>query len=137
MGEAAEELQSEAFLSPGAVRIAADGSPSLLGNYCRTCGTRMFPCAPVCPSCMGENLAEEEMPRSGIVYTFSIVHVGRGRWSLPMTIGYVDLPNGVRVLAHLKGAPAIGGTATLALDTVGKMEDGRSLTSFVFVAEAT
>ena len=121
-----------ALLSEDAVARGRDGRWTLLGGACRSCGTRMFPRASVCPACMSEDVVEEEMPRDGSVYSFTVVHVGPERWIKPMTVGYVDLTNGARVFAHLRGQVVIGSDVTLALDTVGRSADGTPLRNFVF-----
>jgi uncharacterized OB-fold protein len=64
---------------------------------------------------MSERLAGEAMPDAGTLYSFTTVHVGRARTDGPFAVGYVDLPNGVRVFAHLTGTPSIGDRVTVAL----------------------
>jgi len=92
----------------------------------------MFPPQPVCPACMSEALAAEPLPRRGLLYASSRVHVGPARWHKPFTIGYVDLPNGVRVFSHLLGDPAIGATVELDCAVVGQEVNGSAIESFVF-----
>ena len=49
-----------------------------------------------------------------------------------MCIGYVDLPDGVRVFTHLDGTDfAIGDTVEVSLGVVGQDENG-AIESFVF-----
>jgi hypothetical protein len=38
---------------------------------------------------------------SANLYTYTVVHIGRPGWSLPYDIGYVDLPEGVRICAPI------------------------------------
>jgi uncharacterized OB-fold protein len=126
-----EEDRSQ-FLSPGSLSIDADGKPHLLGSCCRSCGLKMFPSGAVCPACMSEDLIEEAMPDQGTLYSFTVVHVGSSIWLKPLAVGYVDLPNGVRIFTHLRGDVTIGQTVTLALDTVGRALNGHELKNFVF-----
>lgn len=115
-----------------AAEIGADGLASLIGGRCADCGARAFPVPPVCTGCMGENIVLEKLPRTGTLYAFSVVHIAPKKWKKPMTIGYVDLPDGVRVFTHLEGDDlAIGDTVEIAIGEVGRDEDG-AIESFVF-----
>jgi uncharacterized OB-fold protein len=108
-----------------------DGGAVLIGGACRDCGNRTFPRAPVCCVCMGENIAAEAMPRSGKLYAFSRVHVAAKKWKKPMCIGYVDLPNGARVFAHLDGDLSIGDAVEPFAGIVGEDDNGQ-IETFVF-----
>jgi uncharacterized OB-fold protein len=128
-------LAAEPLMLPGgAVRLSQSGRPTLLGGRCTRCETRMFPRAEVCPSCMGDPVAEEEMPRAGTLYAYSVLHVGPKRFRRPLAVGYVDLPNGVRVFSHLEAHEtlATGGEVELDMADVGQEPDGRPIRSFVF-----
>jgi uncharacterized OB-fold protein len=78
----------------------------LVGQCCDECGRALFPRTGVCPACRSENLADSEMPAQGVLYSWSVVHVAPKPWVTPYVIGYVDLPNGVRVFSHIGGDPA-------------------------------
>ena len=109
-----------------------DGRVVLVGGACRDCGNRSFPVAPVCCVCMSENIAAEAMPRIGTVYAFSPVHVAAKKWSKPMCIGYVDLPNGARVFSHLRSVGLkIGDSVEAFAGIVGEDENG-PIETFVF-----
>ncbi|WP_163989786.1 Zn-ribbon domain-containing OB-fold protein [Rhizobium lusitanum] len=138
MADNAVENRSEEdaeLLSPAVMSFDDDGRPHLRGGRCQTCGARTFPRVEVCPACMGEEMVEEIMPDHGTLYSYTVVHVGPACWEKPMTLGYVDFDNGVRVFTHLKGKVAIGQEVALSLDTVGHQPDGRELHSFVFSAD--
>ncbi len=115
-----------------AFEASDDGRVALIGGACTECGNRSFPCAPVCCVCMSENIAREAMPRQGKLYAFSRVHVAAQKWKRPMCIGYVDLPNGARVFAHVEGSDLrIGDTVEPFLGVVGEDENGM-IETFVF-----
>jgi uncharacterized OB-fold protein len=121
-----------ALLCGDAVETGADGRAVLIGGRCADCGARAFPAPPVCTGCMGENIVREKLPRTGTLYAFSTVHIAPKKWKLPMIIGYVDLPDGVRVFTHLEGTGfAIGDSVEAAIGTVGQDETG-PIDSFVF-----
>jgi len=120
------------FLCGDALEVDASGRATLIGGHCADCGVETFPRAPVCSSCMGESIRAQAMPRTGVLYAFSVVHVAAKKWKKPMRIGYVDLKNGARVFTHLEGADlAIGDEVEVGVGTVGDDDEG-PIRSFVF-----
>jgi uncharacterized OB-fold protein len=119
---------------PGdALTTNAQGQPALVGCVCATCGSRMFPRAPVCPVCISETMTDETMPSQGSLYSFTTVHVGPSEWQKPFTVGYVDLDNGVRVFSHLRGKNfQINQPVQLAVAEIGKTPDGKPIITSVF-----
>ncbi|WP_281290149.1 Zn-ribbon domain-containing OB-fold protein [Rhodoligotrophos appendicifer] len=116
----------------------AEGGPVLIGGECEECGNLTYPRAAVCPVCMSEELQPVEMSREGILYSFTMVHVGPSHWKKPFALGYVDLPNGVRVFSHLRGDTIrIGCRMTLSTGELGHNPDGTTVTSFVFQPSET
>lgn len=103
MAETAEELHTPIHLAGDAVRTGLDGTLRLYGSGCADCGTRLFPPVHVCPECMSENVAECELSAEGTLYSWSVVHVAPKQWKVPYIAGYVDLPEDVRVFAHIVG----------------------------------
>jgi uncharacterized OB-fold protein len=128
----AEGTENSAIFLPGESLRLRDGMPALIGGRCSACGLQTFPRYAVCPGCMSEEIAEEPMPSRGVVYSLSTVHVGPPRWHKPLTLGYVDLPNAVRVFSHLRGDCRIGDTVTLDLAEVGREKNGIPIKSFIF-----
>ncbi|WP_170984288.1 Zn-ribbon domain-containing OB-fold protein [Rhodoligotrophos defluvii] len=130
--QTAEETAIQS-LAGDAIARGSDGRPVLIGGECGHCGGQMFPRAPVCPACMSEDMRPLELPREGIVYAFTTAHVGPAHWHKPFMVGYVDLPNGVRVFSHLRGEGLrIGDTVQLASGELGRDADGMPIMSFVF-----
>ena len=89
------------------VTRAEDGELHLSGAECSDCGTRIFPGAPVCPSCNGERMKPLPLGSSGTLYACSTVHVAPAVWQVPYVIGYVDLPEGVRVFGKIAGTDGV------------------------------
>lgn len=79
-----------------------DGEPRLRAARCLDCDTRVFPAPAVCPSCNGERMAELALSDTGTLYACSTVHIAPPMWETPYTIGYVDLPEGVRVFGKIE-----------------------------------
>jgi uncharacterized OB-fold protein len=119
-----------------AAEIGTDGRVVLIGGVCKDCGHQSFPRAPVCSACMSEAIEAKPMPRVGTLYAFSTVHVTAKKWTKPMTIGYVDLPNGARVFTHLAGDIAIGDAVAPVMGIVGEDENG-PIESFIFKRTAS
>jgi uncharacterized OB-fold protein len=84
-----------------------DGSLHLCGAECTACGTRIFPAAPVCPSCNAEQLKPLALGATGTLYAYSTVHIAPAVWQVPYVIGYVDLPEGVRVFGKVAGTDGV------------------------------
>lgn len=129
-GGSADDL---AIYLAGTALVLRGDRPVLMGGRCAACGGRMFPQPPVCPNCMSEDVRPEEMSSTGTLYAYSTVHVGPRKWHKPMTLGYVDLDNGVRVFSHIHGDSLLmGGPVKLDVAEVGRDEDGTPIVSFVF-----
>lgn len=90
---------SKDYLTNGAKGFA------LLGQACEICGKSLFPKTGVCPVCRSTHVRDCAMPTEGVLYSWSVVHVAPKPWVTPYVIGYVDLPNGVRVFTHIGGNP--------------------------------
>lgn len=98
------------LLSPPPSAVLADSSqvrtdpfPQLIGGSCPRCETAAFPCPEICPQCWGP---VDSLPLSNVgeLYSYSTIHVGSER-PTPYTVGYVDLPEGARVFAHIAESP--------------------------------
>ena len=80
--------------------------PRLLGSRCGACGTRLFPARTFCPACDSEAPpADVVLAPEGSVFSFTTVRQAPGHRPVPYTLAYVDLDDGVRVLAQLDPAP--------------------------------
>jgi uncharacterized OB-fold protein len=123
------------LLAGQSVEWDADNNPVLIGGRCRTCRAVTFPCSPVCTHCMSDDIAPEAMPRMGKLYTFTTLHVGPQRWVRPAVLGYVDLPNGVRVFSRIAGDTdrlKIDDLVELDVAVVGQEQDGTPISNIVF-----
>lgn len=87
---------------PGSCFVLDDRkSPRLLGGRCDACGEASFPKTDVCPSCLSENIISFALSSHGRLYSYTVLHLGKTGEIVPYAVGYVDLPEGVRVFAHL------------------------------------
>lgn len=76
-------------------------SPRLLGGRCNACREVSFPKAEVCPSCLSEDITPIALSTQGLLYSYTVLHLGKSGEIIPYAVGYVDLPEGVRLFSHL------------------------------------
>ena len=123
------------FVAPDLVALDAKGAPRLIGGRCRQCGAMSFPHAAVCANCLSEDIETVELAHEGRLYSYSVVHQAPKGWTVPYALGYVDLANDIRVLAHID-APAdklsIDMPLRLSTGVVGADASGRPLLSYTF-----
>ena len=135
--QADRELHEALNLAGDAVESDAAGNAVLIASECGDCEKRVFPPTDVCPECLSENLTRLPLSRRGTLYSWSVVHAAPRGWSLPFVAAYVDLPEGVRVFAHMvdvdPGALAMDMTVEVCLATLGTDETGAPVESYSFV----
>ncbi|WP_228000087.1 Zn-ribbon domain-containing OB-fold protein [Nocardia australiensis] len=88
-------------LHNAAMFAETDRGPVLAGQRCRDCGKVAFPRKRVCPNCFGETLDEQLLSTTGVLHTFTCTHVGAPHLPKPYLLGFVDVPEGVRLLSLL------------------------------------
>jgi uncharacterized OB-fold protein len=118
-----------------------DGRVRLIGMRCAGCGTAAFPAREVCSGCGRDDaLSEIELAGEGTLYSFSEVHAAPKGFATPYVIGYVDLTDGVRVLAQIDSKAVdsnaadlrIGQDLVARLGPVRKRADGTEVISYRF-----
>jgi uncharacterized OB-fold protein len=119
------------FVAPGLVD-ASGPAPRLVAGKCKACGALSFPKAVVCPACLSQDIDGAHLASEGVLYSFATVHQAPRNWIVPYHLGYVDLTDGIRVLAHIEGEPKIGAKVRLGIGRVGTGADGTALMSYVF-----
>jgi uncharacterized OB-fold protein len=77
----------------------------LRGSRSRSSGSMAFPARAVCMETGARDMEPFYFGPYGTLYSFSTVHVSATR-DTPYTIGYVDFPNGVRILANVEWSEA-------------------------------
>ncbi|MFH8249042.1 Zn-ribbon domain-containing OB-fold protein [Microbacterium sp. B2969] len=88
----------------------------LIGTQCDDCGRLMIGTRMVCSSCVGTEVTRVALPTTGVLYTFTRLHVGSDGVRL---LGYVDFDGDVRTLTDLRedaGALEPGTRVELAVD---------------------
>jgi uncharacterized OB-fold protein len=74
----------------------------LIGNRCRECGQTFFPSKPFCFSCFCKAMETVHIGARGTLYSFTTCHLPSGRFKPPYTVGWIDLPEGIRIFAPVK-----------------------------------
>ncbi len=112
------------------------GEVRLHGSRCAKCGAAAFPAHRVCPSC-GSDAGQEPVKLSsrGTLYTFTEIHVAPKGFATPYTVGYVDLPEKVRLFGQIEQPASklsIGQKVMVVLGPVRVDQNGRSVISYKF-----
>ena len=75
----------------------------LMGTVCKKCNKKYFPPRMDCAQCLGDDVEWFEIKGPGKLVTHSTVNFGPSGFEevQPYTLGIVDFPEGVRVLAKI------------------------------------
>lgn len=87
-----------------------EGTDTIDGRACSTCGLRTLSAAEKCPSCRGV-LASATFGPGGIIWSSTVVRIPVPGRTPPYAVAYVDLDDGPRVLCHIDEAtdrPPVG-----------------------------
>ena len=85
--------------------------PQLIAAQCTACGELTFPFQASCPACTSRQVEEVLLSRRGKLWTWTVQHfpppsppyIGPADPESfdPLAVGYVELPEGIRVEGHL------------------------------------
>lgn len=120
---------------PGEFEIEADGTGHLLGSRCSNCGSHFFPVRQACAGCLGTDLETVRFSTEGTLYTYTVIRQSTPAFEVPYLLGYVDLPEGVRVMGQLTGTESdirIGSRMRLVAEPFGTDADGNELLGYRF-----
>lgn len=140
----------------GGQRPIADGvftwpadAPQLLGSRCAACGVVTFPTQAGCPRCGGEDMTVTPLARRGTLWTWTTQDfLPKEPYAGPETeedftgflLGYVELPDGVRVESRLVGLDRdevqIGMELELTVIPFGTDDDGTEVLAYAFAPVA-
>ena len=81
----------------------SDGKGVLLGAKCKQCGQIVFPKVEVCLNCLGQDLEPTELSQNGKLYSYTIVHMPSEHFTPPYAIGWIELPEGIRIFSQIRG----------------------------------
>lgn len=117
-----------------------DGKPHLQGSQCTACGETFFPTQELCTACLQEGtLREIPLSNRGTIYSFTIVErdsLAPPGFKTPYAYGYIDLKEGVRVLAKIMDwtpdTLKIGAPVELVVEEINRNADGLGIMGFRF-----
>lgn len=95
----------------------------LVAGRCTGCGAVAWPSFDICHACLGDKVEEMTLGDRGTLYAFTEIHIAPSGWQAPYIVGYVDMPEGVRIFTHLDGPNdrlRVDGTVHLRARSVGE-----------------
>lgn len=106
----------------------------LVGGRCDACGTFMLGLPQLCPGCWREGtVVPTALSSTGTLYSSTMIRRAPKGFVAPYRMGWVDLPEGLRVIGRIEGEPAEPGVAVaLERGELGRAENGDVLMGPVF-----
>ena len=123
-------------IQEGAFKSTPDGEV-LLANKCKACGQLFFPKVSLCLSCLHEETIEVVLSKTGKLYSYTIAHMPSTHFKPPYALGYIDMPEGVRIFAPLIIDDAkpfqVGMEMQVVIETLWQ-EDEKEIIGYKFVS---
>ena len=99
--------------------------PYLLGGKCSKCGRVFFPKKEICPVCFDQAKIEEiALSVRGNLSTFTVVRRSLGFKKPPYALGYVDLPENLRIFAPITDCDPDRIAIGMEMEVVFEEEEG-------------
>lgn len=83
----------------------SDDKRHLLGGRCCKCGSVVFPARPTCCDCAGEEIEMVPLSDHGTLFSYTTSEMPVPNLGANTSLGWVDLPEGIRLFAPLKQDP--------------------------------
>ena len=125
---------------PGVMHLAASATDDnhLIGSRCQNCGAVAFPRRVVCHKCLSDRLVEIPLSKRGKLASFTVAWVAPEGVEPPVVMGYIDLPEGIRLFSMVTGvepskdALEVGQEMELVFEEIRKDKDGNKIVAFKF-----
>lgn len=128
-------MSNQVPIREGLFETGPDGI-QLIGNKCSSCSQLFFPKVTICLNCFSENLQEVRLSKKGYLYSYTIGHMPSTHFSPPYAVGYIDLPEGVRIFAPLKIFEEkpfeVGMEMEAVLENLWEDEEGKEVLGYLF-----
>jgi uncharacterized protein len=125
-----------AYFPPSRPWSEAGGVVRLHGSKCAHCALVAFPPHPMCPGCGAEGGQDEVLlSPTGTLYTFCEIHIAPMGFATPYAVGYVDLPERVRLFGQIEGNASdlrVGQQVAVTLGPVRTQASGDAVISYKF-----
>jgi uncharacterized OB-fold protein len=124
----------------GVMHLAASASDDnyLIGSQCQSCGAVAFPKRVTCHRCRSDDMQEIPLSQRGRLASFTVAWAAPEGFKPPVILGYIDLPEGVRLFSMLTGCkPARealppGQEMELVFEEIRQDKDGNQIVAFKF-----
>ena len=111
------------------------GEWALVGGRCRQCEKIIYPLRSVCLNCLSQDMEKLTLSRKGTLYSFTTVHMPSEHFEPPYVIGWIELPEGIRVFSPIRSTQEhtlqIGMAMELSVEKLWD-EQEKSVTGYVF-----
>lgn len=113
--------------------------PYLIGSRCENCGRTFFPKRAICCQCFRDDTMKEAvLSNRGKLYNYCLSQIAPPGFKPPYALGYVDLPEGIRLFSLLSlDSPSeksleLGMDVELVIDKMKEDEKGNDLLCYKF-----
>lgn len=121
------------------ISTSAGEEPYLIGGKCASCGEILFPSSEICPNCQSEKVSQIKLSRRGKVFSCTVVMQQPRPYykgPVPYGIGFVELPEGVRVETLFTGCDPdtieVGMDVELVIEKLYDDNDGNEFITYKF-----
>ena len=133
--------ENQEIFKEGIIVFPDDASkePYLAASKCPECGKVYFPKKDFCPTCMVEKMEDAALNNEGVLYTYSVVHLGVRGFKTPYVLGWVEFPEQkVRLAAQILTDDPLeanknlkpGQKVKLDIGTLRTLDDGKEIIGY-------
>jgi hypothetical protein len=124
-----------------AAAATGDGKPHLIGSQCKACGEIFFPRKDleICPHCQSTKMEPIQLSVQGKIYSYTVVMQrppGYYKGEVPYAVGFVELPEGVRVETLFTGCDLeslrVGMDVEMVIEKLQEDEAGNEILTYKF-----
>ena len=124
----------------GIMQLSSSSSDEsyLIGSKCRSCGAVAFPKRVVCHKCRKDTVEEMPLGKHGKLASFVVARAVPEGFKPPMMLGYIDMPEGIRLLSMITGCKSsynaldLGQEMELVFEPIRTDEAGNQVMAFKF-----
>jgi len=113
-----------------------DEKPRIIGVQCEKCKRYAFPAREICIFCYSRDVQKKFLNTRGKLHSYTICRVPVSTFDSPYAIGYIDLPEGLRIFAQLaewsETELKIGMEMELVIEKLKVDKDGHEIFSYKF-----
>lgn len=116
------------FLEPTWFEESPEGW-ALVGTRCEACGTVSFPRKYVCTKCFSDDLKTVPLSKKGKLHTYALSVMGPPDMEKPFVVGFIDLPEKVRLFSLISGCGSNGEGLKIGMDmemVIGPLKEDHS-----------